>query len=693
MFDSVLFHDHPPVPEESTWIAAGSALTQLTWLYLLGRITFTSDDLTTAMGNLPWMFGVVGVIAAVLLSSPSSSFRPSSPSLKGKAVPTSTTVHHLVRAGIQGGLLATLFLLRMCMLHFCGLQFASLVESASYCLAEPLSKALRSTHAPVHGIMAIAGGYALALVFPCIISTSSSSSSTGPSLLFHLSLFAASVALQHMYRSLQPSQPCQTTTNVTILTHTVVVYVTAAMVTALASHCLIPSPSIHLPPLEQPQSHGVGSIMSLIVVGILSILLPATTFQDDDMDSRQAHWNVSVRLAVQFPLALVTSWLPGGSMTNTWHMVVHAIVSWTALSSIAWGWWLYLSTLHKPAALLPSAATSSILVTWHALAPATQKILLFLTGNIVYMFVEFAVGYMTNSLGLLSDAGHMLFDNGALVIGLGASLAATWPRTARFPYGFDRIQVLSGFVNSLLLLVMAIHFMLEAIDRVLDPPTITTDHLLLTSVGGLVMNGVGLVWFHDLAHGHSHGDGSDGGCMSKDANLVGVYLHVLADTMGSVGVIMSSVCIDWFGWYIMDPVCSGFISVVIVLSTLPLLRDTMAQLMQGISSSSAAAVELARQRVAQLPFVHHVDQVHAWSHAGNLVVTMHVVVLENVGGAVTRIRHVIAQAVHVHQLTVQVTHVTEPLDSDQISDHHHHGSSSDHHHGHSHSTHGGCAHH
>ncbi|KAF0746979.1 hypothetical protein AaE_007919 [Aphanomyces astaci] len=671
MFDSVLFHDHPPVPEESTWIAAGSALTQLTWLYLLGRITFTSDDLTTAMGNLPWMFGVVGVIAAVLLSSPSSSFRPSSPSLKGKAVPTSTTDHHLVRAGIQGGLLATLFLLRMCMLHFCGLQFASLVESASYCLAEPLSKALRSTHAPVHGIMAIAGGYALALVFPCIISTSSSSSSTGPSLLFHLSLFAASVALQHMYRSLQPSQPCQTTTNVTILTHTVVVYVTAAMVTALASHCLIPSPSIHLPPLEQPQSHGVGSIMSLIVVGILSILLPATTFQDDDMDSRQAHWNVSVRLAVQFPLALVTSWehdeyVAYGSARD--RVMDCAVVDCMGMVAL----------------LVDIAqASSTTTICCHVIYP----------GNIVYMFVEFAVGYMTNSLGLLSDAGHMLFDNGALVIGLGASLAATWPRTARFPYGFDRIQVLSGFVNSLLLLVMAVHFMLEAIDRVLDPPTITTDHLLLTSVGGLVMNGVGLVWFHDLAHGHSHGDGSDGGCMSKDANLVGVYLHVLADTMGSVGVILSSVCIDWFGWYIMDPVCSGFISVVIVLSTLPLLRDTMAQLMQGIPSSSAAAVELARQRVAQLPFVHHVDQVHAWSHAGNLVVTMHVVVHENVGGAVTRIRHVIAQAVHVHQLTVQVTHVTEPLDSDQISDHHHHGSSSDHHHGHSHSSNGGCAHH
>ncbi|RHY27454.1 hypothetical protein DYB32_006765 [Aphanomyces invadans] len=671
----VLFHEEER--QESTLLAAGSALTQLAWLSLLHNITFSSNNLATAVACLPWTFAAVGVIAAFSSSSssPTSPFLPTHPH---KSMTSATP--SVLRSVLQGGLLATLFVLRMSMLHFCGLQFTALVESATHCLTEPLSKAFCHQNTPANAVVAIATGYALALVFPSMMSNST----TGPSLLFHLSLFAASVGLKYISSSFnrQTHSPS-----------TIAVVYSTAIATSVATYYVLgstlTSPSVHIPQVETHVS-SLAVLAGLVVAGVGAIVLPATVFLDDSTDSRQAHLNVSIRLGLQFPLAVATAL--SSPHTLSWHVLVHVVLSFGALASIAWGWFMYLSTLEKSASFaMPRRISSrSILTTWRSCDPATQKILLFLTGNILYMFVEFVVGYVTNSLGLLSDAGHMLFDNGALVIGLGASMVSKWPCNDRYTFGYDRVEVLSGFVNSLLLVFMAVHFMMEAIERVVEPPTIMTDNLLVTSVGGLVMNVVGLIWFHDLAHGHSHGGE---GCPSANSNMVGVYLHVLADTMGSVGVILSSICIDWYGWYIMDPLCSAFISVLIFGSTFPLLKDTMTQLVQGISASTASSLNVAKQRVQQLPFVHHVANVHAWSQAGQLIATVHVVIDKHVDGAVMHVRRTILEVVHVAHLTVQVMHVNEPNTDalDSSHDGHWHRSNSHGSHGHSHG-HGGCSH-
>lgn len=125
----------------------------------------------------------------------------------------------------------------------------------------------------------------------------------------------------------------------------------------------------------------------------------------------------------------------------------------------------------------------------------SQKIALFLLINTLFMAVEFIYGFMNNSLGLISDACHMLFDCAALAIGLYASYISRLPANSKFNYGYGRFEVLSGYVNAVFLVLIGSLIVLESIERILEPQEISTDCLLVVSVGGLVVNLVGLAFF------------------------------------------------------------------------------------------------------------------------------------------------------------------------------------------------------
>lgn len=166
---------------------------------------------------------------------------------------------------------------------------------------------------------------------------------------------------------------------------------------------------------------------------------------------------------------------------------------------------------------------------------------------------------VNNSLGLVSDAGHMLFDSSALVIGLVASYMAEWPANDRYSLGYKRVEVLSGFVNGVFLVFVGLSVAVESVERFREPPEVGDNQLMSTSVGGLLVNLIGLVFFHDVGHaghshdhghGHSHGEHSHGHVHTssppheQNDNMHGVFLHVLADTLGSVGVIFSTFLIQ-----------------------------------------------------------------------------------------------------------------------------------------------------
>ena len=121
-----------------------------------------------------------------------------------------------------------------------------------------------------------------------------------------------------------------------------------------------------------------------------------------------------------------------------------------------------------------------------------------------------SAGLWNNSLGLISDAGHMLFVGAALVIGLIASYMAQWPSSPTYSFGFKRVEVLSGLVNGVFLVFVGVSVAMESLERLHNPPEVGDDQLMATSVGGLLVNIIGLVFFHDVSHaGHDHDHGHD----------------------------------------------------------------------------------------------------------------------------------------------------------------------------------------
>ncbi|CAF0859794.1 unnamed protein product, partial [Didymodactylos carnosus] len=289
----------------------------------------------------------------------------------------------------------------------------------------------------------------------------------------------------------------------------------------------------------------------------------------------------------------------------------------------------------------------------------SRKIFYFLCINLMFTFVELLYGAWTNSLGLISDGFHMLFDCTALVMGLYAALMTRWKPTRVFSYGYGRVEVLSGFVNGLFLVVVAFFVFYEAVGRIFEPPTINTDRLLAVAVAGFAVNMIGLFSF---SHAHSHGGGgsshahSGGGShshnqsvdhshshshshshdhshshaekshdhshsLTNNANMKGVFLHVLADTLGSVGVIISSLLIQYFGWYISDPLCSLFIAIMIFLSVLPLLKDSAMTLLLQTPSD----IQIMLDKILRIENVQSISNEHFWALSSSQTIgTIHI---------------------------------------------------------------------
>ncbi|KAI0793975.1 cation efflux protein [Fomes fomentarius] len=144
--------------------------------------------------------------------------------------------------------------------------------------------------------------------------------------------------------------------------------------------------------------------------------------------------------------------------------------------------------------------------------PESRKIFYFLMLNMCYMLVQMLYGIWTNSLGLISDAIHMAFDCMAIGVGLIASVMARWPPNERFTYGYGRIETLSGFANGIFLILISVFIVFEAIQRLLEPPEMNTNQLLLVSFVGLCVNLFGMVAMgghHHGGHSHSHSHGHD----------------------------------------------------------------------------------------------------------------------------------------------------------------------------------------
>ncbi|KFK33175.1 hypothetical protein AALP_AA6G340000 [Arabis alpina] len=365
----------------------------------------------------------------------------------------------------------------------------------------------------------------------------------------------------------------------------------------------------------------------------------------------------------------------------------------------------------------------------------SRKIALFLLINTAYMVVEFVAGFMSNSLGLISDACHMLFDCAALAIGLYASYISRLPANHQFNYGRGRFEVLSGYVNAVFLVLVGALIVLESIERILDPQEISTNSLLVVSVGGLLVNVVGLIFFHEEhhhahggsgcthshshqshshkheehhdhhhsnshnheehhecnhdhdhqhhSHNHKHEEHNEGNHSHKhvhdhhhhsdhkpgkgekkehrhiDHNMEGIFLHVLADTMGSVGVVISTLLIKYKGWLVADPASSIFISILIIASVIPLLRNSAEILLQRGPKAHEHDLREAMRNILKKKGVRSIQRLHVWSFTNSEVVaTLHLLVSADSDKADTKLQvSRLLEDAGVKDLTLQVESV------------------------------------
>lgn len=266
-----------------------------------------------------------------------------------------------------------------------------------------------------------------------------------------------------------------------------------------------------------------------------------------------------------------------------------------------------------------------------------------------FFVVEAIGGVLTNSLALLSDAGHMLTD----VIGLGMALAAIQLATrharrdggGQHTFGLYRLEILAAFVNALLLFGVAIYVLIEAARRITDDPEVLGIPMLVVASIGLAVN---LVAFLLLREG-----------AKESINVEGAYLEVLADTLGSVGVIIAAILLEVFGWTWVDPVVGAAIGLWILPRTYRLGSQAVRVLLQAAPPGTdlpGIAADLGA-----LAGVIDVHDLHVWTLTSDMEnASVHLVIDEH-----TDSHQVLDQARDLLQGRYSIAHATlqvEPAD-------------------------------
>ncbi|HMM22401.1 MAG TPA: cation diffusion facilitator family transporter [Selenomonadales bacterium] len=227
-----------------------------------------------------------------------------------------------------------------------------------------------------------------------------------------------------------------------------------------------------------------------------------------------------------------------------------------------------------------------------------KGLLLSFTLTATIMMVEFAGGVITNSLALISDAGHMLSDAGALLLSLVAVWYAAKPPSPNKTFGFYRFEILAALLNGAALFLIAGVIMWEAYHRIWQPPEVQSGAMIIIAVIGLLTN---LVSAWSLTH---HGD-------TANINVRSAYLHILGDALGSVGAITAGVLIYFFRWYWADPAVSVLVGILVLRSAWHVIAEALRILMEG--TPPTIDWEDVRETLLKLPGVKDVHDLHIWS--------------------------------------------------------------------------------
>lgn len=231
--------------------------------------------------------------------------------------------------------------------------------------------------------------------------------------------------------------------------------------------------------------------------------------------------------------------------------------------------------------------------------------------NLLFVGVETLIGFLENSLSLLSDAGHNLSDVFSLVLVLIAFQLAKVHANKRYTYGYKKSTVLISLINAILLLVAIGGILIESYHKFQEPTEVNGVAVSWTAGIGILINGLTAMM---LMRGQK-----------GDMNVRGAYLHMVADTLVSVGVLVSGIIIAYTGWYVIDPIVSIIIAIVILISTWDLLTGSLRLLVDGIPEDMD--MDKVVETLEAHEHVKEVHHVHVWAiSTTDNALTAHIVI-------------------------------------------------------------------
>lgn len=282
----------------------------------------------------------------------------------------------------------------------------------------------------------------------------------------------------------------------------------------------------------------------------------------------------------------------------------------------------------------------------HAHAPteagerSTRALRLALALTLSVLVAELVGGWMSNSLALLADAGHVLTDAGALALSLFVAWFSRQPANPKKTYGYLRWEILAALINGATLLGISVWIVIEAIARFRNPEAIGGPLMLAVATLGLVANVAAAVLLHPVG--------------KSSLNVRGAYLHVLGDLLASVGTIVAAVVIAMTGWLHADPIASLVTTALIVRGAWTLVRESVDVLLE--STPAHISLSEVRAKLEGIPGVESVHDLHVWTvTSGVVALSAHAIVPD-----VSRQQQVLESACHlmghlgIHHCTVQI---------------------------------------
>ena len=276
----------------------------------------------------------------------------------------------------------------------------------------------------------------------------------------------------------------------------------------------------------------------------------------------------------------------------------------------------------------------------HAIEKLSTIYIVAVALNLAFVIVEAVAGIVGNSIGLLSDAGHNLSDVFSLLLAMIALKLASSHATKRFTYGHRKASVLISLLNAIILLVAVGAIIVESVEKFFNPTEVNGTLIIWTAAVGIVINGL-TAWA--LSRQQKH-----------DINTRGAFLHMLADTLVSVGVVISGVVIKYTGWTVVDPIIGLVIAVVILVSTWELLSESLRMSTDAVPEGFD--VDEIAKKIESQEGVLNVHHVHIWAiSTTETALTCHIVIPEAtmLEEVTDRVKHLLDE-LGIHHSTLEL---------------------------------------